>query len=752
MLPIFNHNFKRLVPQIFGWGIGLAFYCAVVLCFFHVVSDNASEIQKLIESLPKALTSLIGDLNKFNTPEGYMSIRIFGVFPLLLGVFAIICGSGLLLRDEEQGFLDLMMGYPISRQQIFFARLNSLVVAIIGILLIIWLGIAIGIWVSELNVASSTIFFPLTSLFAIICCFATLSLFLSMVLPSRIAATMTSGLIMLITQMISNLAKLSATLQPIALLSPFEYYQGVKAIEQFDVVHFMILIIATIIFTMLAFLYFTKRDIRVAGEGDMNWTKFTLATIATLVIFVYTLITLTRDISQISPANCFKTTIKSIEEKNWKKLTKCINKQTKKQWCASALLRGSFLVLDVGDKGAIRMWQNSDQRLDANSIEQQQAMQSIIQMQIAIANVDLKILRRNLEIILRYPSKLFLTEDEIEKLASAVKNKDAFIHAVLRATSGLRELENFRAVENIQTQDKTATAIAITNYGQKIPVSFTKNKTKWRIHLPPLSFVTSMPVAAKSSEDDLGDYMLYENIVYDTQHQLLLDAYIPQNSQDNPGILLVHGGGWRTGDKEQLAKYAHFLASNNFACFAISYRLAPQSMFPAQIDDCRTALTWLKDNAANYKVNPKKIGAVGYSAGGHLVSLLATTNDKSDLQLRVVVAGGAPTDFTTLGDEVTNFRYLFGDLPSKVPHLYRQASPTVQVSSTTCPIGFFHGQEDMLVSLDGPLTPIKLYKKLQQLQIDTELETISTTGHFEAIYHQKSLDFTLRFLQKHLQK
>ncbi|BBM88100.1 alpha/beta hydrolase fold domain-containing protein [Candidatus Uabimicrobium amorphum] len=754
MLPIFNHNFRRLVPQIFGWGIGLAFYCAVVLCFFHIVSDNANEIQKLIESLPKALTSLVGDLDKFNTPEGYMSIRIFTIFPILLGIFAIICGSGLLLRDEEQGFLDLMMGYPISRRQIFFARLSSLIVAIMGILLIVWLGIAIGIWVSDLQVSVWKIFFPLTSLFAILCCFTALSLLLSMLLPSRIAATMTSGLIMLIAQMIANLAKLSSTLQPVAVFSPFEYYQGIKALERFDLGHFILLIAIAIVFTIMAFLQFKKRDIRVAGEGDMNWTKFTLATVTTLFIFVYTLISLTRDVSQITPRNCFKTTTVSIEEKNWKSLTKCISEQTKKEWCAAALLRGSFVALDVGDKGAIRMWQNSDQRLEIGNVEQngtqQQVMQSLIQMQIAVANVDLKVLRRNLEIILRYPNKLFLTTDEVEKLASAVKSKDAFIQAVLRATSNLRQFENYSAIENIKLKETTATAIAITNYGQKVPISFTKNKTKWHIHLPALDFEASIPADKKSSEDNLGDYMLYENIVYDTKHQLLLDAYIPQNSQNNPGILLVHGGGWRTGDKEQLAKYAHFLASNNFACFAISYRLAPQNMFPAQINDCRTALTWLKKNATSYKVDINNVGAVGYSAGGHLVSLLATTNEKSDLKLRVVVAGGAPTDFSTLSDEVTTFRYLFGDIPSKAKNLYNLASPVVQASKQTCPIGFFHGQEDMLVSLDGPLTPVKLHKKLQKLQVATELETIATTGHFEAIYHQKSLDFTLRFLQKHL--
>ncbi|WP_372371015.1 alpha/beta hydrolase fold domain-containing protein [Candidatus Uabimicrobium sp. HlEnr_7] len=752
MRPIFYHTFKRLVPQIFGWGLGLAFYCAVVLSFFHIVSDNANEIQKLIASLPKALTSLVGDLSKFNTPEGYMSIRIFGVFPLLLGVFGLICGSGLIVRDEERGFLDLMMGYPITRAQIFFARLSALLASIVGILLIVWIGIAIGIWLAELKVSLWQVFFPLTSLFAILCCFATLSLMFSMVLASRIAATMTGGLVMIITQMLSNLAKLSDTLKPIALLSPFEYYQGVKAFDSFDYISFLVLIISSIIFIFIAFYYFKKRDIRVAGEGEMNWTKFTLATIATLIIFVYTLISLTRDVSQLTPKNCFKTTTKSIEDKDWKTLMKCITQQTKKRWCADALLRGSFLALDVGEKGAIRMWQGADERFNFDfDSAQQKTMGSIIQIQMAIANVDIKVLQKNADIIITYPNKLFLTAEEVERLSSAVKNKDAFIQAVLRATNNLRQFENYKSVLDIKKKDNVATAVALTNSQIEIPISFTKTKKKWRVHLPELNFISEEIVSeTKTSEDDMGEYTLHQNVTYDKKYQLLLDAYIPKNENNAPAILLVHGGGWRSGDKNQLSKYAHFLASNGFACFAISYRLAPKYKFPAQIDDCRQALSWLQKNAGTYNIDPNKIGAVGYSAGGHLVSLLATENQNRKNKLKVVVAGGAPTDFSSLDEKVTTFRYLFGDTITNMSQLYKNASPVYHASKQSCPMAFFHGEEDMLVSLDGPLSPVKLYNKLTKLGVACEMLRIPTAGHFETIYHEQIFPFTLKFLQKYL--
>ncbi len=124
------------------------------------------------------------------------------------------------------------------------------------------------------------------------------------------------------------------------------------------------------------------------------------------------------------------------------------------------------------------------------------------------------------------------------------------------------------------------------------------------------------PLAVESAE---VDFIVRENIVYSTvaDRELLLDAWVPNEEGCHPAVLVVHGGAWRFGNRKQLRGYANALAKRGFACFAIDYRLAPNDKFPAQIDDCREAVKWIRAHAAEYTVDPNKLGAIGYSAGSH---------------------------------------------------------------------------------------------------------------------------------------
>ena len=143
--------------------------------------------------------------------------------------------------------------------------------------------------------------------------------------------------------------------------------------------------------------------------------------------------------------------------------------------------------------------------------------------------------------------------------------------------------------------------------------------------LPSLIMVACVaPVAAGSAETE---FEVREKIVYSKvgDRELLLDAFVPKQEGTYPAVLIVHGGAWKSGNRLQLRVYANALAKRGMVCFAIDYRLAPEHKFPAQIDDCREAVKWIRSNAADYKVDPARLGAIGYSAGGHLVCLLATT-------------------------------------------------------------------------------------------------------------------------------
>src|SRR5262249_59047966 len=108
----------------------------------------------------------------------------------------------------------------------------------------------------------------------------------------------------------------------------------------------------------------------------------------------------------------------------------------------------------------------------------------------------------------------------------------------------------------------------------------------------------------------------------------------PHRGGDGPVPVVVglHGGGWRMGKRQDLAKLTELLAAQGFAAARVSYRLAPQHQFPAQIEDCKAAVRWLRANAKKYKLNPDRVGAVGFSAGAHLACLLGTADQSAGLE------------------------------------------------------------------------------------------------------------------------
>ncbi|MDZ4851193.1 MAG: SMP-30/gluconolactonase/LRE family protein [Pirellulaceae bacterium] len=115
--------------------------------------------------------------------------------------------------------------------------------------------------------------------------------------------------------------------------------------------------------------------------------------------------------------------------------------------------------------------------------------------------------------------------------------------------------------------------------------------------------------------------------------KLLCDFFVPSSeSAKLPAIVLVHGGGWLHGDKTKFRSLALMLAERGYVVAAIEYRLGYEAKFPAGIQDCNAAVHFLKSNASQYRIDPERIAAVGGSAGGHLVGLMATGSDVPSLQ------------------------------------------------------------------------------------------------------------------------
>jgi ABC-2 type transport system permease protein len=272
MGTIFRHSLTKSRGAILGWGLGLFGLGLLIVPIFDIFAEEQAlqGMLELFESYPAEIFAFFGDFADMTTPAGFLGIEYFSYLPIILGIYAIQAGSGLLASDEESGTLDLTMAHPLSRTAMFLGRALALVVALIAILTIAWIGLAAPSATSEtFNLSWGELALPFLSLLAILMLFAALAVFLSMVLPSRRAAAMVSGLLLVGGFFIDGLSAINTDLEPIAEFLPLRYYQGADAISNLEPTWIVGLLAAAVIFGLLAWWRFKRRDIRVAGEGGL---------------------------------------------------------------------------------------------------------------------------------------------------------------------------------------------------------------------------------------------------------------------------------------------------------------------------------------------------------------------------------------------------------------------------------------------------------------------------------------------------
>ncbi|MDP9362794.1 MAG: alpha/beta hydrolase [Chloroflexota bacterium] len=199
---------------------------------------------------------------------------------------------------------------------------------------------------------------------------------------------------------------------------------------------------------------------------------------------------------------------------------------------------------------------------------------------------------------------------------------------------------------------------------------------------------------------------------------LLLDLLAPDPlpSSALPAVVWIHGGGWESGDKHvDLAdSLGPALVRDGFVSLSINYRLSDRARFPAQLHDAKAAIRWLRSNAGNLGIDPRRIGAWGHSAGGHLAALLGTTGDLADLEgdsgspgyssrVQAVVAVSPPTDFLAMppgwphAEPRRATSKLVGGPLEERPDLVRLANPIAHIRSGTPPFLIVHGEDDEVV-------------------------------------------------------
>ena len=231
---------------------------------------------------------------------------------------------------------------------------------------------------------------------------------------------------------------------------------------------------------------------------------------------------------------------------------------------------------------------------------------------------------------------------------------------------------------------------------------------------------------------------------------LLLDAFVPEDRGPHPAVVLVHGGGWRSGSRVGWSTTGRALAGEGIAAFSIDYRLSGEAVFPAARNDVLDAVRWIRANAPQYRVDPSRIGLMGGSAGANLSLLAATMGDGAldqDARVAAVVAWSPPVDLaappTPLLEELTE-QYLGCD-PTRCPTRARTASPSSHVDPTDPPA--------LVVTSDAEIVPEteaeRMAAELGAAEIDHRLVVLPGSAH-ASDYRDEVWTDTVSFLKTHL--
>jgi len=224
-----------------------------------------------------------------------------------------------------------------------------------------------------------------------------------------------------------------------------------------------------------------------------------------------------------------------------------------------------------------------------------------------------------------------------------------------------------------------------------------------------------------------------------------LDLYLPPGAGALPLVIWVHGGGWKNGSKANPLPL-RLIADQNYAIASVNYRLSQFAKFAAQIEDVKSAVRWLRANAARYRVDPNRFAAWGSSAGGHLVALLGTAGEKFNTgdhvrvssRVQAVVDFYGPTDFLKMDEHAlpsAPFKHnspsspesdLIGGPITENDLLVARANPITYVSPDDPPFLIVHGDQDPLVPLHQSQM---LEEALRKAGVAVKLHVVKGGGH-----------------------
>jgi acetyl esterase/lipase len=245
--------------------------------------------------------------------------------------------------------------------------------------------------------------------------------------------------------------------------------------------------------------------------------------------------------------------------------------------------------------------------------------------------------------------------------------------------------------------------------------------------------------------------------------KLQLDLYSPKGlDHPAPAIVVIHGGGWMAGKRQDMTWMCERLAERGYVAATVSYRFAPKHRFPAQIEDVKAAVRYLRANAKEYHIDPDRIGATGVSAGGHLSMMLGLMDSSDGLEgdggnpdqsskVQCVVNFVGPVDlvrenYTPAQTQILT-AWVGGD-PKEKQEDIKAGSPFTYISKGDAPLLCFFGTKDPLVSHDQAMV---VADALTKAGVPGRVELLLGAGHgWSGKEMERTVEATLAFFDQHL--
>jgi acetyl esterase/lipase len=270
-----------------------------------------------------------------------------------------------------------------------------------------------------------------------------------------------------------------------------------------------------------------------------------------------------------------------------------------------------------------------------------------------------------------------------------------------------------------------------------------------------VTVLASCSKTGKGEDENAAKEM--KNVQYGADALQNMDIYLPPNRStiETKAIVLVHGGAWMSGDKEDFDSTVMVLKQQlpNYAIFNINYRLAAlpsTNMWPTQLNDVNSAFDFIISKAEEYKFNSNKMVIGGASAGGHLALLKAYRHNNNN-RIKAMVDLFGPTEMKDLYNSNASYSFLFnaflGGTPQTNPNGYRNASPLYDVKPGVPPTIIFHGGADMVVP---KAQSDSLKNRLQNVAVPHAYHVYPTEGHgWYGANLQDTYQKLIAFIQQH---